>query len=209
MTIRKRKMATHHGDTSAWLTQAPMQRLAKTVRAVPFAMLALLSVPIASDAQQSKGIPRLCFLTLEPGTLQTRSPRFDAFFQALRDLSYIDGRSIIIDYLSAEGDGERFPALVDECLRRKADVIVPSTTPAALVAKKATHTVPIVMIALGDPLRTGLVDSLAHPAGNITGMSQMVPEVAVKRLELLKEAVPGISRVLVLSYLSIRLRRYK
>jgi putative tryptophan/tyrosine transport system substrate-binding protein len=179
-----------------------MRRLAKMVHVVPFAMLALLSVPIASDAQQSKEIPRLCFLTFEPGTLQTRSSRFDAFFKTLRDLGYVDGRSISIDYLSAQGDGARYPALVDDCLRRKADVIVATTTPAARVAKKTTRTVPIVMIALGDPLRTGLVDSLSHPEGNITGMSQMVPEVAVKRLELLKEAVPGISRVLVLSYLA-------
>src|SRR4029079_7839329 len=87
------------------------------------------------------------------------------------------------------------------CLHRKADVIVPSTTPAARAAKEATHTIPIVLMALGDPVGTGLVDSLDHPGGNVTGMSLMVPEVAAKRLELLKEAVPGISRVLVLSYL--------
>jgi len=164
-------------------------------------LAALVLSPIASGAQQFKEIPRLCFLTFEPGTLRTRSPRFDAFFQALRDLGYVDGQSIYIDYLSAEGDGERFPALVDECLRRKVDVIVPSTTPAAKAAKKATRTIPIVMVALGDPVGTGLVDGLDKPGGNITGMSQMVPEVAVKRLELLKEAVPAVSRVLVLSYL--------
>lgn len=165
------------------------------------AAVGFLLLPIASEAQQSRAIPRLCFLTFEAGTLQIRSPRFDAFFQALRDLGYVDGQSIHIDYLSAAGDGERFPALADECLRLKADVIVPSTTPAARAAGKATHTIPIVMLALGDPVGTGLVDSLDHPGGNITGMSLMVPEVAVKRLELLKEAVPGISRVLVLSYL--------
>jgi putative ABC transport system substrate-binding protein len=130
-----------------------------------------------------------------------QSTRFEAFFQALRDLGYVDGQTITIDYLSADGHGERFPALAEECLRLKADIIALSTTPAARAAKNATRTIPIVMIALGDPVGTGLVDSLARPGGNVTGMSMMVPELAVKRLELLKEAVPGISRVLVLTYL--------
>ena len=156
--------------------------------------------PFAAIAQLPKNIPRLCFLTFDPGTLQ--STRFDAFFQALRDLGYVDGHTITIDYLSANGHGEQFPALAEECLRLKADIIALSTTPAAQAAKNATRTIPIVMIALGDPVGTGLVDSLARPGRNVTGMSMMVPELAVKRLELLKEAVPGISRVLVLTYLA-------
>jgi putative tryptophan/tyrosine transport system substrate-binding protein len=156
--------------------------------------------PLVARAQQSKNIPRLCFLTFDPGTL--RSTRFDAFFEGLRDLGYVDGQSITIDYLSAEGHGEEFPALAAECLRRKADIIALSTTPAARAAKNATRTIPIVMIALGDPVGTGLVDSLAQPGANVTGMSMMVPELAAKRLELLKEAVPRIARVLVLSYLT-------
>ena len=173
----------------------------KVVRLALLVVLAFMAGPPASEGQQPKAIPRLCFLTLEPGTLQTRSPRFDAFFQTLRELGYVDGESIIIDYLSAADQGERFPDLVAECLRRKANIIVPSTTPAAQIAKNATSTVPIVMIALGDPVGTGLVSSLAHPGGNVTGMSQMVPELAAKRLELLKDAVPTISRVMVLTYL--------
>jgi putative ABC transport system substrate-binding protein len=181
---------------------ANMNHVSKVSGVALLAMLVALAAPVVSQGQQLKKIPRLCFLTFEPGTLQTRSPRFDAFFQTLRDLGYIDGQSINIDYLSAEGRGDRFPALVDECLRLKADVIVPGTTPAAQIAKKATGTIPIVMIALGDPLGTGLVDSLAHPGGNVTGMSLMVPQLAAKRLELLKEAVPKISRVLVLTYLA-------
>ena len=134
--------------------------------------------------------------------MQSRSPRFDVFFDSLRDLGYVDGKTIAIDYLSADGKDGRFPALVSECLRLKADIIAVSTTPAAQAAKRAPRTVPIVMIALGDPLGTGLVESIARPGGNVTGMSMMVPELAVKRLELLKEAVPKVSRVLVLSYLS-------
>ncbi len=157
--------------------------------------------PLGARAQQSKKLPRLCFLTFEPGTLQARSPRFDPFFESLRDLGYVDGQTITIDYLSADGQGERFPALAAECLRLDADIIAVHTTPAAQAAKNATRTVPIVMLALGDPVGTGLVDSLAQPGGNLTGMSWMLPELAVKRLGLLKEAVPGISRVLVLSYL--------
>jgi putative tryptophan/tyrosine transport system substrate-binding protein len=156
--------------------------------------------PLAARAQQPKTIPRLCFLTFDPGTLQ--SNRFDGFFQGLRDLGYANGQNIAIDYLSAEGNGERFPALAAECLRLKADVIAVSTTPAAQAAMAATHTVPIIMIGLGDPVRTGLVNSLAQPGGNVTGLSLMVPEVAAKRLGLLKEAIPGISRVLVLTYLA-------
>jgi len=158
--------------------------------------------PLTARAQQPKKIPRLCFLSFEPGTLQSRSPRFDAFFEGLRDLGYVDGQTITIDYLSADGHGERFPALAAECLRLKADIIAVSTTPAAQAAKGVTRTIPIVMIALGDPVGTGLVDDLAHPRGNVTGMSMMVPEAAAKRLGLLRETLPGISRVLVLSYLA-------
>jgi putative ABC transport system substrate-binding protein len=156
--------------------------------------------PLAAHAQTPRNIPRLCFLTYDPGTLQ--SNRFDAFFQGLRDLGYANGQNIAIDYLSAEGHGERFPALAAECLRLKADVIVVSTTPAAQAAMAASRTIPIIMIGLGDPVRTGLINSLAQPGGNVTGLSLMVPEVAAKRLGLLKEAIPDISRVLVLAYLA-------
>jgi ABC-type uncharacterized transport system substrate-binding protein len=175
-----------------------MQKLERAWRPVLLAIVALLAAPPVSEGQQSKAIPRLCFLTLEPGTLQTRSPRFDEFFQALRDLGYVDGQSITIDYLSADDHSERFPALADECLRRKADVIFATTTTAAQAAKKATSTVPIV-VQTYDPVGTGLVNSLAQPGGNVTGTSGMFTELASKRLQLLKEAVPGISRVMVLT----------
>ena len=161
---------------------------------------ALAAWPVAAHAQAPKNIPRLCFLTFDPGTLQ--SNRFEAFFQGLRYLGYATGHNIAIDYLSVEGKGDRFPALAAECLRLKADVIVVTTTPAAQAAMAATRTVPIIMIGLGDPVRTGLVNSLAQPGGNVTGLSLMVPEVAAKRLGLLKEAIPEISRVLVLAYLA-------
>lgn len=156
--------------------------------------------PIAARAQQPRKLPRLCFLTFDPGSLQ--STRFAAFFEGLRDLGYVPGQSILIDYLTADGQAERYSALAAECLRLGADVIVTSTTPATLVAKSATRTIPIVMVGLGDPVGTGLVDSLARPGGNVTGLSLMFPALAVKRLELLRELVPQISRVLVLTHLS-------
>ena len=128
------------------------------------------------------------------------STRYKPFFKGLSDLGYVDGQTIIIDYLSADGQGERFPALASECLRLKADIIVATTTPAAKAAKAATRSIPIVMHVLGDPVTTGLVASLNRPGENVTGVTSMASGIAAKRLELLKEAVPKISRVLVLSY---------
>jgi putative tryptophan/tyrosine transport system substrate-binding protein len=96
--------------------------------------------PVAAHAEQLKKIPRLCFLTFDPGTSQSRPPRFDPFFESLRDLGYVDGQTITIHYLSADGQGERFPALAAECARLNADIIAVSTTPAAQAAKNATRT---------------------------------------------------------------------
>jgi putative tryptophan/tyrosine transport system substrate-binding protein len=157
--------------------------------------------PLVARGQQPKTKPRLCFLTADSGTAQSPATRFEAFFQGLRELGYVDGQTITIDYLSTDGHNEQYPALVAECLSRKPNLIAVTTTPGAHALKDATRTIPIVMVALGDPVGTLLVDSLARPGGNVTGMSQMTSGLAAKRLELLKEAVPGISRVLVLSYL--------
>jgi len=168
-----------------------------------------LAAPLAVEAQQAGKPPRLCFLTFDSrmtppnkSSSSRASPgHFDPFFLRLRDLGYVDGQTITIAYLSADGRGDRFPTLAAECLRLKADIIVVTTTPAAMAAKNATHTIPIVMIPLGDPVGTGLVASLAHPGGNVTGQTFMASGLAAKRLALLKEAVPRVSRVLVLSYL--------
>jgi putative ABC transport system substrate-binding protein len=157
--------------------------------------------PLTAGAQQRvRSIPRLCFVTFDPGT--EKSNRFTPFFQGLRDLGYVDGQTITIDYLHPDGRADGFPALAAECLRLKADIFVVTTTPAARAAKNATQTIPIVMHSLGDPVATGLVTSLARPGGNVTGVTQMSSGLAAKRLELLKEAVPTLSRVLVLSYLA-------
>jgi putative ABC transport system substrate-binding protein len=103
----------------------------------------------SASAKQAGEIPRLCFLTFDPGP--SRAPRFNPFFESLRGLGYVEGKTIAIDYLSADSRAERYPEIAAECLRRKADVIVVSTTPAAQAARKATRTTPIVMLALGDP----------------------------------------------------------
>jgi len=150
-------------------------------------------------ARLAKKLPRICFLTFDPGT--TQSNRFIPFFQRLRDLGYVEGQTITIDYLSADGHGERLSALAGERLHLRADIIVVTTTPAALAAKNATRTVPIVMHMLGDPVATGLVASLARLGENVTGVTIMASGLSAKRLDLLKEAVPKLSRVLVLSYL--------
>ena len=145
--------------------------------------------------------PRICFLTFDPGTAEAPSPRFQAFFDRLAELGYAHPRSAQIEYIAAAGRTDQYLALASECVAHAPDIIAVTTTPAASAAKKATHTIPIVMVAVGDPVGTGLVDDLAKPGSNITGMSQITSPLAAKRLELLKEAVPGISRVLVLAYL--------
>src|SRR5215471_15450721 len=157
--------------------------------------------PLSGRAQPVKRVPRLCFLTFDPGTPQSPAKRFEAFFEGLRDLGYVHGQTITIDYLHPEGRSDRYPELAAACLRLKPDIIAATTTPGAHALKNATTTIPIVMVALGDPVGTKLVDSLGRPGGNITGMSQMTSGLAAKRLELLKEAVAELSRVLVLAYL--------
>jgi putative ABC transport system substrate-binding protein len=166
--------------------------------------VALLAVSLA-EAQQTAHIPRLCFLAAYP---VAESPviaglrRYDAFLHGLHNLGYVEGQSIIIDYLSSDGQVDQFPILAGECLRLQADLIVAESTPAALAAKHATRTIPIVLLGTGDPVGTGLVDSLARPGGNITGLSHMGPGLSAKRLELLKEVMPRITRVVVLANLA-------
>jgi putative tryptophan/tyrosine transport system substrate-binding protein len=153
---------------------------------------------VAVPAGAAQKLPRLCLVTFDPGTLQTN--RFGVFFNELSDLGYVDGKTIAIDYLSADGRGERFSELAEECLRRGADVIAVSTTPAAKAAKAATSTVPIVMLGLVDPMESGLVASLARPGGNITGQGTPASELGAKRLQLITELLPGAKRVRVPFY---------
>ena len=159
--------------------------------------LALLASPLAAEAQQAAKVARIGYLATAPA--EAASPHLrEAFRQGLRDLGYVEGRNLVIEYRDAEGKVERLPALAAELVALKVDVIVASGTLAALAAKQTTRTLPIVFSPAGDPVGSGLVTSLARPGGNVTGLSAFAPELVGKRLELLKQAVPGVSRVAVL-----------
>jgi len=158
-------------------------------------VLNLTLAPLAAEAQQAGQAARIGYLAAN----LTVSPHMtEAFRQGLRDLGYVDGRSVVIEYRDAEGKYDRLPARAAELVALKVDVIVAADTPAALAAKQATRTLPIVFIGAGDPVTIGLVTSLARPGGNVTGLSLLAPELVGKRLELLKQAVPGVGRVAAL-----------
>ena len=151
-----------------------------------------------AEAQQAAQSARIGYLN---PNLAAANPRlFEAFRQGLRDLGYVEGRNLVIEFRSAEGNSERLRVLANELAALKLDVIVTGGgTLAALAAKRATGIVPVVFNSVGDPVTSGLVESLARPGGNVTGLSLLFPELARKCLEQLKQAVPGISRVGVLS----------
>ncbi len=157
---------------------------------------ALLAKPLGADAQQAAKVARIGYLS--PNRAATPHVR-DAFLQGLRDVGYVEGRNVAIEYRDAEGKVERLPTLAAELVALKVDVIVTeNSTLAARVAKQATTTIPIVFTSVGDAVESGLVISLARPGGNVTGLSNLGPELVGKRLELLKQAVPGLDRVAVL-----------
>ena len=160
----------------------------------------LLAVPLAAvTAQPREKVPRVGYLTAGSHSDQGRQRRFEAFRQGLRKLGYVEGQNIAIESRLAEGKWDQLPGLAAELVRVKVDVIVTYTTPAARAAKQATGTIPIVVATVIDPVGAGLVASLARPGGNITGLSQMVPDLVGKQLEALKEVAPKISRVALLS----------
>src|SRR5262244_2215574 len=159
----------------------------------------LLTAPLAADAQQAGKVPRIGFLSLTSPS--DRPPLLDAFRQGLREVGWVEGQNIVIDYRYAEGRVDRLPDLAAELVRLKVDLIVASAgTQVATAAKNATETIPIVMIFVRDPVGTGLIKSLARPGGNVTGTSGSAGlEWVAKQLELLKETVPKIRRVAILS----------
>jgi putative tryptophan/tyrosine transport system substrate-binding protein len=142
----------------------------------------LLAAPLAAEAQPAGKVYRVGLLDY--------APFWEPLLQGLRDLGYVEGQNIAIEYRPAEGRYDRLPRLAAELVRLKVDVIVTYGTPATRAAKQATTTVPIIMVATGDPLRTGLVSSLSRPEANVTGHSFLTAEIVGKRLELLKEAIP-------------------
>jgi putative ABC transport system substrate-binding protein len=165
-----------------------------TKQILGFVLSAMLFAPGGSaEAQQPPGIPRIGILIPTSGSFL--SARVEAFRRRLRELGYVEGKNIVIEYRYAEGKNERLPDLVAELVRLKVDIIVTIGPSATLAAKKASGTIPIVFASANDPVGTGLVSSLARPGGNITGLSLMVPDLDGKRLELLKEAFPKVVRV--------------
>ena len=152
----------------------------------------LLSVSVHFvEAQQPKKVPRIGLLV--PSS--SDSPRRDAFLQGLRDLGYVEGKNIAIEYRYTEGELNRLPDLAAELVRLNVDVIVTAAISSVRAAKKATATIPIVFASVGDAVDSGLVSSLARPGGNATGLTFLAPELDGKRLELLKEAFPKVTRV--------------
>ncbi len=156
--------------------------------------LGFLAAPLAAEAQQAAKVARIGWVG--GGTACARE--CEAFRQGLRDLGYVEGRDVVIEYRDYGGKLERLPAVVTDLVALKVDVIVVQNTPAALAAKQATTTLPIVFTSVGDPVGTGLVTSLRRPGGNVTGFSVVAQDLVGKLLELLKQAVPDVSRVALL-----------
>jgi putative tryptophan/tyrosine transport system substrate-binding protein len=157
---------------------------------------AAASWPLAARAQQTGKLPTIGFLG--QSTRSAASEWTAAFVQRLRELGWIEGRTVAIEYRWAEGREERFAEIAAEFVRFKVDVIVTSGTPAVMASKKATSVIPIVFATAGDPVGTGLVASLAHPGGNATGLSNQMVDTGGKKLELLREVVPSLSRLAVM-----------
>jgi putative ABC transport system substrate-binding protein len=155
--------------------------------------LALCSV---AEAQQASKVAKIGFLVVPSRSFF--STRVEAFRQGLRELGSIEGKNVIIEYRYAEGKPDLLPALVSELVQLKVDVIVTTSPPGVQAAKNATSTIPIVFAATGDPVGSGLVASLARPGGNVTGLSILGPELGGRRLELIKEAFPKVTRVVIL-----------
>ncbi len=162
-----------------------------------FAIVVALTVCGAvAQAQQPKKVPRIGYLT--GATPDGQSARIEAFRQGLRELGYVEGKNVVIAYRYAELKPDRLTALAAELVRLKVDVIVTGGSGLTRAAKNATNTIPIVMAQDNDPVANGFVASLARPGGNITGLSNLAPEISGKQLELLKEIVPKLSHVAVL-----------
>ena len=152
--------------------------------------------PRAASGQQPGKPPTIGFLGANPSI---ESHRVAAFVQRLRELAWIDGRNLAIEYRWAEGRNERYTEAAAELVRLKVDVIVTVATPATLAAKQATSVIPIVFGAASDPVGTGLVASLARPGGNVTGLANQISDTGGKKLELLREAVPGLRRLAIMA----------
>jgi ABC-type uncharacterized transport system substrate-binding protein len=153
----------------------------------------LLAAPLAAAAQKAEKLYRIGMLETRSATLNAAN--VDAFRAGMRELGYTQGQNLEIVYRSADGRDEGFPRLASELVRLRVDLILTRGTPATLAAKRATRTIPVVMASVGDPVVTGLVASLGHPGGNVTGLSLVNVEIFAKRVELLRELLPGLARI--------------
>ncbi len=151
---------------------------------------------LAAEARQTNRVPRIGFLGNSTAALEANL--VGPFRDGLRDLGYVEGQNILIEYRWAEGKYERFPALIAEMIASKVDVTVTAGTPATQAYQKARTSIPLVMVAVGDPVGTGIVASLNRPGGNITGLTSISPELESKRIELLREVIPELSHIAVL-----------
>jgi len=158
-------------------------------------VMMLFAVAIIAEAQQQGKVAKIGWLAVRPASA---SSVIESFQREFGKLGYVDGKNIVFEYRYAEGKLDRLPALADELVRLKVDVLITPNTPAAVAAKNATKTIPIVFIDVTDPIAAGLVDSLARPGGNLTGFTTIGAVLAGKRLELLKETIPKLSRVAVM-----------
>jgi putative ABC transport system substrate-binding protein len=165
-------------------------------RRVLAGLLLAIAAPLAAEAQPAGKVYRIGFLGNSTAALEAHL--VGPFREGLRELGYVEGQNIVTEYRWAEGKYERFPALIAELLAQRVEVIVTAGTPASLAVKKATTSVPLIMVAVGDPVATGLVASLARPGGNITGLTSIAEETEGKRLELLREVIPRLSHVAAL-----------
>ena len=163
---------------------------------------AVLAWPLAVRAQPMAKVWHVGMLETTAATLNATN--LDAFKQALRQLGYIEGQNLIVEYRSGDGHIERFPQLAAELVGLNVDIIITRGTPAALAAKKATATIPIVMAAIGEPVETGMVASLARPGGNVTGLSAFVTELTAKRIEIMREVIPQLSRMALIDNMANR-----
>ena len=158
-----------------------------------------------AGAQQPAIIPRIGYIA----PTGPENTNYAAFLRGLRDLGYIEGKNILVEYRSMEGNRDRIPSLMAELVQLKVDILVSPNAPTILAAKQATRTIAIVMVVNTDPVASGLVDSLAHPGGNITGITRLTRDLSGKRLEVLKEVFPGISRVGVLEDADASVKAFK
>jgi putative tryptophan/tyrosine transport system substrate-binding protein len=183
-------------DFGFWISRTRPQRVLRLAfTALVFALV------LPADAQQLKNISRIGFLSrdLHPADSRASSPyNLEAFRQGLRELGHIEGKNIIIEYKYADGRSERLPALTEELVRLNVELIVAESSQSAREAKKVTTTIPIIMASGADPVAIGLVSSLPRPGGNVTGLTNLTPALLGKRLELLKEVIPKVSRFAVL-----------